>query len=183
MGDAGLGAIALFQGASSLSTAISSSGAVRAQGAYESTVAKSNQSLAEIQAEDAIRRGDKAAAEHGKAVRSLMGKQKAALAAQGIDVSSGSSADILNDTNYLGTLDALTIKNNAAREAFGYKSQAIGYGSQANFADLSTRNLSRSTLLTGGMSALSSGLTSGYYLTRGGFTKDASTSDGYGGIR
>lgn len=53
-----------------------------------------------------------------------VGTQRSVQAANGIDVNSGSSAQIQDDTAMLGELDALTIQNNAAREAYGYRVQA-----------------------------------------------------------
>lgn len=53
-----------------------------------------------------------------------VGTQRSAQAANGIDVNSGSAAQLQDDTAMLGELDALTIQNNAAREAYGYRVQA-----------------------------------------------------------
>lgn len=53
-----------------------------------------------------------------------VGTQRSVQAANGIDVNSGSAAQLQDDTAMLGELDALTIQNNAAREAYGYRVQA-----------------------------------------------------------
>lgn len=182
MSDGGtLGTLAILQGTSSLSSSIQSAGALKSQGVYEQSVAETNKKIADYQASDALKRGDKAVAEHNKAVRSLLGKQRASLAAQGIDISSGSAADIQSDTQYLGALDALTIKHNAAREAFGYQTQAIGYGAQGRFASLAANNQANNTLLTGGMNFLGAGLKAKYYFGGGGASPDKSVrgSGGY----
>ncbi len=57
-------------------------------------------------------------------VRGLIGSQRAGFAAQGVDVGQGSAVDVQADAAYLGELDALTIRNNAAREAWGYEVEA-----------------------------------------------------------
>lgn len=127
--------------------------------------ADQNRQFSELMAEDAIRRGDRAAIEHTKKVRQLVGSQRAALAAQGIDVNSGSAMDTQLDAATLGAYDVETIKNNAWREAWGLKVQAGQYSSQAAMAGISS-NLAgisggfqqASTYLTGGLSALGSGL-------------------------
>jgi len=54
----------------------------------------------------------------------LIGTQRAAQAANGGLVNEGSNAIIQQDTAQLGELDALTISNNAAREAYGYQVEA-----------------------------------------------------------
>lgn len=54
----------------------------------------------------------------------LIGTQRAAMAASGGVVDMDSNALIQQDTAQLGELDALTISNNAAREAYGYQVEA-----------------------------------------------------------
>jgi hypothetical protein len=53
-----------------------------------------------------------------------IGTQRAAMASNGGVVDTGSNAIIQQDTAQLGELDALTISNNAAREAYGYEVQS-----------------------------------------------------------
>ena len=61
----------------------------------------------------------------------LIGQQKAGLAANGIDVGSGTAVDLLADTKAAGEFDQLTITNNAARTAQGFENQGINYQNQA----------------------------------------------------
>lgn len=53
-----------------------------------------------------------------------IGTQRAAMASNGGVVDDGTNAIIQQDTAQLGELDALTISNNAAREAYGFQVQA-----------------------------------------------------------
>lgn len=53
-----------------------------------------------------------------------VGEAKVAAAASGVDTGSGSALDMLADTRAMSELDALTIRNNAAREAWGYRTAA-----------------------------------------------------------
>jgi len=53
----------------------------------------------------------------------LEGRQKAAIAANGIDLSFGSPLDTIVDTAKMGEIDALNVRSNAYREAYGYKVQ------------------------------------------------------------
>ncbi len=76
------------------------------------------------------------------------------MGASGVSVNGDTSTDLTYDSERLGALDALTIKTNAAREAFGYRTQGANFSAQGKFASLSAENTSRSTLLTGGMNAL-----------------------------
>ena len=54
----------------------------------------------------------------------LIGTQRAAQAANGGDVNTGSNAITQQDTAQYGELDALIISNNAAREAYGFEVQS-----------------------------------------------------------
>jgi hypothetical protein len=53
-----------------------------------------------------------------------VGRTKAAQAASGIDVNSGSAVSVQASERMLGMLDALTIRSNAARAAYGYQAEA-----------------------------------------------------------
>jgi hypothetical protein len=125
--------------------------AITSQGKYESQVANNNAMFAELQAKDAIDRGDEDTKSYQLQVKKLMGSQRASLAAQGLDLGSGSALDVQADTAMLAALDALTIRNNAFREAWGYKVDALNYRSQAAFAGLTAKARARNTVLTGGM--------------------------------
>ena len=80
--------------------------------------------LAAMQAQDAILRGNVAARAREVAGTGEVGSARARMAAQGIDVSSGSAVDVQGQDAYFSELDAQTIRNNAAREAMGYTTQA-----------------------------------------------------------
>ena len=93
-----------------------------------------NAAVADIQAKDAIERGAEQESRFRSQVRQTVGAQRAAFAASNIDVSFGSAVDVQADAAYLGELDALTIRSNAAREAWGYKVQATDIRKRAEIA-------------------------------------------------
>lgn len=140
---------------------------MRAQGKYQSTVAESNARLADIQSQDAIDRGNQAANKNTDKTRQLIGSQRASLAAQGIDVNSGSAADVQADSASLGALDSATIKNNAYREAWGYKVQSMNDTYAGKFASIAADSNANNTLLTGGMNAVSDFEKGYYYYKKG----------------
>ena len=150
---------------SSIGTAFAQSGAQKAASIYQESVYRSNERMAEVQAADAISRGEKEAKKTLQNTRVLVGAQRAAMAAQGLDLESGSALDIQQETAGIGAMDALDIKNNAWREAWGYKVQANQYGQQAAFTKITGKNQSRTTLLTGGLSAAKD-IATGYYSTQ-----------------
>jgi hypothetical protein len=140
-----------------LATSISQAGAQRAQGEYQNEMFKINAKFAELQAKDAIDRGDAESDALRKNAKRLIGAQRVSLAAQGIEVDSGTAAAIQEDTARLSELDALQIRNNAWREAWGFKVQAQDFRNQGLMARDAARTQSNMTLVTGGINAVGTG--------------------------
>ncbi len=110
------------------------------QGNYMAQVARNNQMLAERNTTLAEQQGQVQEDRQRLKTAQLMGSQRASLAAQGGDVNAGSDLDILGDTARAGESDALTIRNNAAQQAFGYRAQAAAAGGQANLYSANAAN-------------------------------------------
>lgn len=91
-----------------------------------------NAGIADLQATDAITRGTNEENKYRTQVRGIVGQQRAEFAGANIDVGYGSAVDVQADAAQLGELDALQIRTNAAREAWGYKVQAEDYRKQAD---------------------------------------------------
>lgn len=156
------------QGISSIGNAYSQSQAIRAQSRHQRDMLETNQRIAEMQADDAIKRGDKEAAKIGQQVKQTVGSQRAALAAQGIDVDVGSAADIQESTRALGVQDMQTVRMNAWKEAWGLKVEALSLQGQASMVKAAGDFEAKNTLLTGGMRALNFGVQSYAYANQGG---------------
>lgn len=127
------------------------------QGEYQKSMFEMNARLAGVNAEDALARGNEQASRMRSKGKSIEASQRAALAAQGISVEDGSAAETLAQTKMFSELDVMTIKNNAWREAWGYKNQAIEYESRSRFASRGARTESQASLLTGGLRAIDYG--------------------------
>lgn len=108
----------------------------KAQKASESQaqLADFNASVAELQAKDAIERGAETESRFRTTIRGTIGQQRAGIAAGNIDVGFGSAVDVQADSAFLGELDAVKIRNNAAREAWGYNVQAKDLRKRAEIA-------------------------------------------------
>jgi hypothetical protein len=134
-------------------------------GKYAKQVAEINAQVGEIQAQDALGRGENAVVKHAMGVRTLVGAQRASLSAQGQDVNdpSTSAVDVQADAAYLSKLDQVTIRNNAAREAWGYRVQAQNAKMQGSIAETSAFNKATETLIGGA---------AGYWKTKYGFGRD-----------
>lgn len=129
--------------------------AAKAAGDYNAAVARNNQIVAEQQAADAQRRGEVAETEQRRKVRMLAGTQRAALAASGVQLDQGTALDILGDTAAMGELDALTIRNNAEREAYGYRVQGVNFGAEAGLQTMRGQSAMTSGLIGAGGTVLS----------------------------
>lgn len=134
----------------------------KAQYSTAAQIAEINARIAEMQARDALKRGHEAEGRSRQTFKKLRGSQRATLAAQGIRVDVGSAQDIQQEAADIGEFEALTIRNNAAREAFGYRSQGIGFQMQATGAEAAGRLAASQgriaatqTLMTGGLQAAS----------------------------
>lgn len=75
-------------------------------------------------AQDATARGIIESDQSRVQTQQAIGTQRAAMASNGGVVDQDSNAIIQQDTAQIGELDALTISNNAAREAYGFQVQA-----------------------------------------------------------
>lgn len=108
--------------------------AMGAQQSYLAQQARQRQAIAEWQARDATQRGEVAVDKQRAITAQRIGTQQATLAGQGTTLE-GSPTDILGDTARAGEQDALTLRSNAAREAWGYKVQGAGFGADAAMRD------------------------------------------------
>lgn len=127
----------------------------RDEGKYQKAIMDQNARIAEMQADDAIERGRSDEFAMRLNVRQVIGAQRASIGAQGIDVNDieGSAGHVQLSTRAQGELDALTIRNNAAREAWGYKVQAQDYTQQGKMVEFASKNRARDTILTSFISA------------------------------
>lgn len=91
-----------------------------------------NADLAGQQARDALDRGQSAEFNSRLKTAQLKGTQTAELAGHGVALDSGSPLDVLTSTDVMGSADALNIRNNAAKEAWGYDVQQSNYKAQAS---------------------------------------------------
>lgn len=116
-----------------------------------------NAQIAESQAADAIDRGRQDEAQFRLGVKATIGSARSNFAAQGVDVGSGSAADVQADAAFLGELDALRIRTNAQREALGYKADAENARMAGKNAQTSSRWSAASTVLGGATNVISIG--------------------------
>lgn len=118
--------------------------AVNDEAAQAQKQARENAKLADRAASDAIARGTHEAGLARMAGTQTIGAQKVAYVASGFDPSVGTPANVAAQTRAISEMDALTAENNAAREAWGFKTQArrIREGAQTELEGLTMKQVS-----------------------------------------
>jgi len=121
---------------------------------YQATVARNNAIISERQADDRRARGKQEERNFRKQLSQLKGKQRSIYAGSGVIVDEDTPLDVLGQTAELGELDAMTIRNNAEREAYGFEVQGFNQMAQSELYRTEAKNTkplfnSFSTLLTG----------------------------------
>ena len=109
-----------------------SSGIAQSQSAsYQAAVNRNNQIEAQQNAQYAIESGVAQEEVAGQRAASQEGAVKAGIAANNIDVNTGSALDVQKSQRETGLLSEEDVSNNAALQAYGYSTQATGFGAQA----------------------------------------------------
>ena len=131
--------------------------AIKSQGRFNANQLEFNARLAELDKKDELKRGKDEAKFIKKRGAQMIGSQRAALAAQGIEIDSGTAALIQQDTADQVELESLTAGNNAWRRAWGLEVEATSARTQADFSRTSSNNRARNTLISGGLNAIQIG--------------------------
>ena len=121
-------------------SSVQSANAQKAQANYQAEVAKPNAKTAQANADQKRQEGiEESRLQRMKNIQKI-GAQKAALAANGIDVSEGTALDIVEDTAAMGELDALTTRYNAETRAIAYEAEANNFNNQASLDTFAGKN-------------------------------------------
>ena len=92
---------------------------------YSAKVREQNAAMDRAAARDAVERGQIEEQKQYRDNAQRQGAQRAAMAANGIDVDFGSAAIIQDDAKRIGWMDAQTVRENARREVKGYEISAF----------------------------------------------------------
>jgi len=119
------------------SAVVGAAGAARAgdasqkQGEFQAQVSRNNAIIAEQNADYAVRAGQAKAAQESMQGAAKIGRIRAAIGASGVDVNTGSAADVQESQAVQSSLDVETIMHNAQLEAYGYRTQGKSFEAQA----------------------------------------------------
>lgn len=127
-------------------------GSKRKQGQQDEKTAEANQRLANYQADDALNRGSIEEQRYRRQIARLVGAVRNEAGARNVEMR-GSALSLLEDAAGIGEEDAVTIRNNAAREAWGYRNQASESARWGANARSNANAQAGSSLLTGAAQA------------------------------
>jgi hypothetical protein len=116
--------LSLVGAASSAYSAWQSAKFQKKQLANEAELAEINARVAEQGAESALIAGQKQESAIRSRTAQIKSAQRAGLGASGVDLGTGSAANLLTSTDVMGEIDANTAEINAIQSAWGYRTQA-----------------------------------------------------------
>ena len=119
---------------------------------YQAGVAKLNAEISRQNETYATQVGEIQATQAGLQGAQRMGKIRAAQGASGLDVNSGSNKQVQDSQVEITKFDAAAIRSNAARTAYTYANQAVGFGAQANMDTVAGKNARMAGLIGVGSS-------------------------------
>lgn len=114
---------------------------------YQAQVALDNQIAAQQQEQNIVNQGVTNIQQQQMKTSQLIGSNRARLAASGLDIDTGSPADILSDTADIGQQDANAIRNNAVDQAYGASVQVMNDTAQARMAEYNAKNLQNQNMM------------------------------------
>lgn len=148
------GLAAVIQGGAQLFGAAAEADAIRQKAQYESDQLELNAKMSELNASDVLYASGRQLGEVEKYRRSLRAQQQSVLASSNLDTTFGSAAAIQMETETLANLDAITVENNAWREAWGFRFEALQHRKAAALTMITGEKQSSATLLGGAIGAV-----------------------------
>lgn len=128
------------------------------QGKANAQIAENNAMLAQQDADASNALANREMEQQSWRTRIALGQQRAAIAANNIDPTLGTPAEILGETAMFGEVDQQTIRMNAARQAWGFNAQAQNQRTQGELARWSGNAQATGTILGSLASAASMGI-------------------------
>lgn len=173
----------IFGAIGSISKGMSESNAA----SYNAQVSTNNAKIAKQNASYAAQEGEQREAMQQQKTRAEVAAIKANQAASGVDVNSGSALDVRSSAAETGQLNAITLKSNAIRQAYGFQTEATNDMAQASLdkseakSDMLGGIIGGATTFLGGVGSAATAY--GTYQRSGGLTSGyGDTGPGLGGL-
>lgn len=109
---------------------------------YQAAMAEINARLSEMSAQQSLQQGQQQVAAYTMKAGQMKGRTRAALAANGVDLGSGSAAELQASNDIIKDIDRNTIEANAIRSAWGYRIQGANASNEALMARSSANSIS-----------------------------------------
>jgi hypothetical protein len=93
-----------------------------------------NAQQSERQAQHALYQGDRQAGKVSLQYGQVKASQRAGMAANGVDLGTGSAAEVQASTDLAKEMDMNTIAQNATMSAWGFRTQALNYSNQSKIS-------------------------------------------------
>lgn len=126
---------------------------------YQAQVYENNKTIALQNSDWALQAGTSKEVAQDMRGRATGATLKARQAAGGVDVNTGSSKQVQDAQGALASLDALTIRSNTAREAYGYEVEATSDEAKSQLSKMEASNAQTAGEI-GAASSLLSGISS-----------------------
>ena len=97
----------------------------------QAAIADTNARIAELGAQSVLLQGQQQVGALSLNAGRLKSAQRAAMAANGIDLGVGSAVELQASTDIMKEIDMATVEANAVRGAFGYRTQAMNFENEA----------------------------------------------------
>jgi hypothetical protein len=141
---------------------------------YQSQVAANNAQIARQNATYSIQAGQAKAQQESMKQAQTGGLIKAAQAANGVDVNTGSNVDVQTSQREKGVLDTETTVHNSQLQAYGYRTQATNFEAQSQLDSQQASQAEFGGILGATGSLLSSAKSTGFS-----FSSPATTTSPY----
>lgn len=137
--------------------------ATQAADNYQAQVATNNAAIATQKANWAAEEGEQNTSKSQMDTAAKVGAIKANQAASGVTVGEGSSADVVQSARTAGMLDAMTIRSNAAREAYGFQVDSSNQTAQAGLDRAAGKNAVKASKIGAAATILGGAATGSQY--------------------
>src|SRR5208337_837529 len=107
---------------------------------YQAGIAQFNEQIAQQNSEYAIQVGEIQAQQAGLKGAQQLGLIKSGQSAAGLDINTGSAAQVQASQKAITGLDVAAVRSNAAKTAYNYRVQAVQFGAQAGLDTLAGQN-------------------------------------------
>ena len=98
---------------------------------FQADMADINARISEQSAQSALNQGQRQAGQISMRAGQIKSGQRAAMAANGIDLGTGNAAEVQASTDIMKEIDMNTAEANAVRAAWGYRTQAVNTQNEA----------------------------------------------------